>query len=489
MSDAESMSAEVKDRVFNAVRAELRGSGLDNFSIAGVARRAGIDPDVIRAQWHDRRVLLMEVMLDRTSALAWNPDTGSLYTDLEAVTALAASLSQSPTERETFRRVLPGAGEADLGEVVSDLWAARFSDGAALLRRAADRGQLRDGIVPDEAIRMFAAAFYYDVIFTDSPVRPEYAEQVIDIFMHGVVGAAGRDRPWPYADSQIGAESGSVLADQAVEAARRAVALMRVWADALPDAVVLYEAVRDTDGQVVDFVCRDLNRATCEEIGLPRSDLLGRRLLETLPMFASTGLLKYYANCADGRGPLVLNDFEYQHFDQARYLDIRAASAGPDLITVTWRDSTDRVESARRDARYRFLMDDSAIPAGLAAPEGNFVFVNRAMATMIGYDVDTMLTMTWQDLTAPEDLEAELAGIADLLAGRTETFRTIKQILHADGHWIWGDLAVSCVRRPDGEVENLIAQIVDVTEFIDALGEDRARQLLAERRQRNQPGG
>lgn len=457
MSDLEGLPPEVKDRVFDAVQAELRGVGLDRFSIDGVARRAGVDPDLILKQWHDRRVLLMEVMLERTAATAWSPDTGSLYTDLEAMSALAVTLSQTPAGRDNFRRVLPGSGDMDLGEIGSDLWAARFRDAAQVLHRAAGRGQLRDGVVPDEAIRMFAAAFYYDVIFTDSPVRPEYAGQVMDVFLHGVVGAAGRDRPWPDVNDPVGqSESRPAAADQMVEAARRAVVLTRVWADALLDPVVLYEAVRDGEGRVVDFVCRDLNRAACEEVGLNRAELLGRSLMGTLPNFTASGLLEHYANCLDTGTPLVLNDFRYGHFDEHRLLDIRAGSAAAELITVTWRDVTER---------YRRLMDFSAVPAALATADGRLVSVNQAMASMLGYEMTTLLGMTWQDLTAPEVIERDLEVFADMLEGRRDDYRTITQYVHADGHRIRADLSVSCIRRPDGGVEHLIAQMIDVSGY------------------------
>lgn len=493
MNDDTGMSAATRERIFGAVQDELLRTGIDGFSIDGVARRAGVEPGLIRAHWHDRRVLLIDVMLARTTAAKWNPDTGSIYTDLEAVAALAVETSQTENGRALFRRVLPGGDDVDLAEIGADLWEARFRDAAQILGRAADRGQLRDGVDPSDAIRMFAAAFYYDVIFTDSAVRPEYGDQVLDIFLHGVLGAAGRDRPWADVASLAmdypRAEEGSVLADHAVEAARRAVALMRVWADALPDPVVLYEAVRDDSGAVVDFVCRDLNRATCEEVGMPRSDLIGRRLLETLPMFASSGLLDRYAGCLNGGEPLVLNDFQYLHFDQERHLDIRAASAGADLLTVTWRDVSDLVESARRDQYYRKLMDSSAVPVGVATPEGRLISVNQAIVSMLGFDTATMLQMTWQDLTAPDVLEAETQAITDLIAGRRSTFRTIKRVLHADGHWLWGDLSVSCIRKPDGEAESLIAQLIDVTEFIEAIGPQRAAQLMAEREQRGRDAG
>jgi PAS domain S-box-containing protein len=446
-----------------AVLAELLDSGIDRFSIERVATRADVDAAVIRLQWHDRRVLLMDAMLARTSASAWNPDTGSLHTDLEAMSSLAVELSQTAAGRALFRRVLPGGSDVDLAEISSDLWAARFRDAAQVLQRAVERAQLRDGIAPEEAIRMFAAAFYYDVIFNDSPVRPEYADHVVDIFLHGILGAAGRDRPWGDIERLLGASAsgdGGSAADQALETARRAVVLMRVWADALLDPVVLYEAVRDDHGQVVDFLCRDLNRAVCDEVGLTRSDLVGRTLLDMLPLFAQTGLLERYTECLVSTQPLVLNDFRYMHYDRERYLDIRTTNAGTDLITVTWRDVTDRHESAQRDERYRKLMDFSPIPVGVTTADGRFVSVNQAMATMVGYGIETLLTMRWQDLTAPDLLPREVEMVAEMLAGPRETYRTVKQYRHADGHLFDAELLLSCIRNDSGEVENLIAQII-----------------------------
>lgn len=326
----EGVSARLKERIFDAARAELLRSGIDGFGIERVALRAGVEPGVIREHWHDRRVLLMDVMLARTDAPVWDPDTGSLYADLETVAAAAVENSRTETGRALFRRFLPGGDDVDLAETGADLWTARFRDAAQILQRAADRGQLRDGVVPEEAIRMVAAALYYDVIFTDSPVRRDYADQVVDVVLHGVLGTADRERPWPDVE------------------ARRAEVLMRVWADALIDPVVLYEAVRDERGAIVDFVCRDLNRAACAEVGLTRPELLGRTAVEMLPNFEGSGLLERYANCLDSGEPLVLNGFLYKHYDQERRLDIRATTAAADLITATWRDVTDRFEAAQR---------------------------------------------------------------------------------------------------------------------------------------------
>lgn len=474
VSGSEDLSPLLKQRVFEAVQAELLESGLDRFRIEGVAQRAGVEPNVIQAQWHDRRVLLMETMLARTTGNAWNPDTGSLHTDLEVIRDLAVQLSQSSSDRALFRRVLPNRDDVDLAEISSDLWAARFNDAAQILERAAKRAQLRDGVVPLEAIRMFAAAFYYDVIFADAPVRPEYAEQVIDIFLHGILGAGGRDRPWleverflqRHADGENAA--GGDAADRAVETARRAVTLMRAWADSMHDPVNLLEAVRDGEGRVVDFICRDLNRAACEQMGLRRAELVGQSLVEMLPSVESSGLLKHYVHCLETGDPLVLNDFPFHFYDMETRLDIRVTCAGAELVTATWRDVTDRYESAQRDKRYRQLMDFSTVPAALATPDGRFVSVNQAMADFVGSDIDTMLTMRWQDLVPPQHLPEQLQDVSAMLNGGTDSYRGIKQYLRPDGRRVWGDLSVSCIRSDDGTLEHFIAQVIDVTALVDS---------------------
>jgi PAS domain S-box-containing protein len=185
-----------------------------------------------------------------------------------------------------------------------------------------------------------------------------------------------------------------------------------------------------------------------------------------LPVFEKSGLLESYTRCLEDDVPLVLNDFTYQHFDTQRRLDIRAARAGADLITVTWRDVTDRLEAAQRDKRYRQLMDFSAVPAAMATLDGRLVLVNQAMADLVGYDIDTLLTMTWQELTAPETIVDESEAIAEMIAGRRETYRGLKHYLHADGRRVSADVSFSCIRGPGGEVEYLIGQIIDITRYL-----------------------
>jgi len=129
------------------------------------------------------------------------------------------------------------------------------------------------------------------------------------------------------------------------------------------------------------------------------------------------------------------------------------------------------------DRLFRRTMDNAAIGMCLRDADGGVLTVNDALCELFGYDAATLKRKDWQELTAPEFRGAEQNYINELLAGRRDSYRMLKQYIHADGHRIWGDLSVSCVRDGNGRVENVVAQIIDVTAAIET--KERYR-LLAE---------
>lgn len=140
-----------------------------------------------------------------------------------------------------------------------------------------------------------------------------------------------------------------------------------------------------------------------------------------------------------------------------------------------------RRQLAKVDERYRRSMDNAPIGMCLIAPDGRFVEVNDALCELFGYDAELLRQKTWQELTAPEYLAADLQNVNDVLEGRIDSYRMTKQYIHANGHPIWGDLAVSCVRDEYGKVENFISQITDITKQVEAAERNR---ILAEQLKR-----
>jgi PAS domain S-box-containing protein len=113
-------------------------------------------------------------------------------------------------------------------------------------------------------------------------------------------------------------------------------------------------------------------------------------------------------------------------------------------------------------------MGSSTVGMCITTPEGTFEVVNDALCEFFGYDPTTLCKKTWQELTAPEDLGADLTKVEGILAGHLDGYRTTKQFIHSDGHRRWGGLSVSCLRGLGGEVQKFIAQVVDVTAEVTA---------------------
>ena len=293
------------------------------------------------------------------------------------------------------------------------------------------------------------------------------------------IRAPGKVRPGLLASKAVVNDSSD--SSEALALGDTAPDFLRVSGEALFDPLVLLEAVRDSDGRVVDFVYRGVNQATCDYLKWSREDLLGRGLLEMSPGVLKVGLFADYVRCLETGEPVVVDDLTYDNeilADTRRY-DIRATRASPTTLSLTWRDVTERFRAARllaqsrelqhrADLRYRRLMDNSAIGMGLLASDGQFQVFNRAMCDFFGYAADTLRTKTWQELTAPDYLEIDLKNVEDVLAGHIESYRMNKQYIHADGHLIWGDLSVSCLRRPGGAVESFVVQIIDITDEVKA---------------------
>lgn len=169
-----------------AAMAELSATGVDDFSLSGVAKRAGVDVDVIVTHWHDRRVLLMEAMLLTGQQQMPTPDTGSLRGDIMAFVAQLTALSDTEPGVRYLRSLLPQTGELDFTQVRKDYSDSRFDAHADIFRRASRRGELRDDVDPVTAIQMLASTICADAIWYARPSQPDYIGGAVDIFLRGI---------------------------------------------------------------------------------------------------------------------------------------------------------------------------------------------------------------------------------------------------------------------------------------------------------------
>jgi PAS domain S-box-containing protein len=146
---------------------------------------------------------------------------------------------------------------------------------------------------------------------------------------------------------------------------------------------------------------------------------------------------------------------------------IRLAS-GDSLWNGVVIDVTERkkLEAARQESeeRFRSTFEEAAIGMALVGLDGRFVQANAALCRIVGYTEEALRQKTFQDITHPDDLAADLALAAELAAGLRSSYQLEKRYFHRDGHIVWIQLNGSSVRDQEGRLLYFIAQIQDITE-------------------------
>lgn len=139
---------------------------------------------------------------------------------------------------------------------------------------------------------------------------------------------------------------------------------------------------------------------------------------------------------------------------------------GPTWVFLRGRDfaslppgSTPSMSPSSRDFQQAFR--HAPVGIALVSPTGELLDVNRRFSELVGYSREELRELTFQDITHPDDLEADLANVQALLRDEIDGYTMEKRYIHKDGHEVWIDLHVSLVRDASGEPDHLLGVAVD----------------------------
>jgi len=133
---------------------------------------------------------------------------------------------------------------------------------------------------------------------------------------------------------------------------------------------------------------------------------------------------------------------------------------------------------AESEARARVTFENAAVGIGHHTPDGRLFRGNKAMARILGWPLNELMTKTLQDVTHPDDLADDLAHLKELSEGKIESYSLNKRDLRKDGSTIWVRRTASAVRKSDGSVDHYVAVIEDISAWKNA--EDQVRLLARE---------
>lgn len=124
------------------------------------------------------------------------------------------------------------------------------------------------------------------------------------------------------------------------------------------------------------------------------------------------------------------------------------------------------IEKTLRESeeRFRGTFEQSAVGIAHVATDGRWLRVNQKICDIVGYNKNELLKLTFQDITHPDDLNADLEYVRQVLADEIKTYSMEKRYFRKEGSIVWINLTVSLVREPTGEPKYFIAVIEDITE-------------------------
>lgn len=175
--------------ILDAAWAELQAVGYPRLTMEGVAARARTGKQVLYRRWHNRADLVISAMRHRSGGSIADraPDTGSLREDTLAVLRLMAARQQ-----DIGPEVVHGL-MAEAGLRKSEIVGIMHGVMAAVLQRAAARGEIPTADVPRRVATVPTDLLRHEIVLGDEPVTEATLEDIVDtVFLPLVTRPAAR---------------------------------------------------------------------------------------------------------------------------------------------------------------------------------------------------------------------------------------------------------------------------------------------------------
>ena len=125
-------------------------------------------------------------------------------------------------------------------------------------------------------------------------------------------------------------------------------------------------------------------------------------------------------------------------------------------------------------ALFKKFFESAFVGNAISDFSKKWVRVNDGLCRMLGYTKDEMLSMTWAEMTHPDDLKLDVSHFTDMLVGKTDGYSIDKRFIRKGGEPLRINLSVSCIRRR-GRITHILASVLDISRMYEA--QSRIREL------------
>lgn len=98
-----------------------------------------------------------------------------------------------------------------------------------------------------------------------------------------------------------------------------------------------------------------------------------------------------------------------------------------------------------RDITWSLVFTKSPFPMAIVSKGGNFTEVNNEFCRLLGYNSSELHDRTFQSLTHPDDLDADLDMVRRCIAGEVDSYEMVKRYISKLGEIIYVRITVKSV--------------------------------------------
>jgi AcrR family transcriptional regulator len=171
-------TARTAQAVFAATRAELAARPYADISIETIAARAGVHKTTVYRRWRAKPELVVDALSTAADARIEVPDTGSVESDLRALSRAVQATLSSPEGAATTKALCAAAlTSPEIAGVLARFWRIRLGAISTIVERAIERGELPEHTDAAGIFEAVSAPLYYRLLVTGAPLTVQDADR------------------------------------------------------------------------------------------------------------------------------------------------------------------------------------------------------------------------------------------------------------------------------------------------------------------------
>jgi len=228
-----------------------------------------------------------------------------------------------------------------------------------------------------------------------------------------------------------------------------------------------------------------VNEAACQTLGYERSELLNLKFYQ-IDTLSSTETWSAHWHELRQLKSLTFESVLWTRKGAPIPVEVRMNYLefnGKEYNCGIFRDISERkkAEEALRESeeRFRAIFEQVAVGMAIVTLNGHFFRVNQKFCDILGYNRPEMLSRTFEDITAPEDLPKSRDTIDNIWIQDYPSETLESRYICNDNKIVWGHVTISLVRKTSGENHYYIWVFEEITDRKQA--EEKLKASLKEK--------